>query len=144
MRKPRVEFSKGWMFTSIFDFTCIEILMGGYVGPLLAGRFVSQILELKFEVVLVLLSYLVGGFLIGFFSPTVRVIEPVVGAFVAALLPFLIGVLSPSRFYIATGSRMLLAGALSAFLAYIGADAGERACAHLGNRDSQAYAKNAD
>lgn len=140
-RKTRDGFSRGWVLASIAAFTVVEIVIGGYIAPVLAGRFISSIAELKLEVLLVLGSYLVGGFLIGLFSPTVRVAEASVGAFVAALLPFMMGVLSPVRFYVTSTGRMVAAGLISAFLAYTGADAGERVEARLGNRDSQDYAK---
>ena len=112
----------------------------GYVGPVPAGRFITHVAELRLEVLLVLGSYLVGGFLIGLFSPAVRVGEAVAGAFVAAILPFLMGVLSPVTFYVASRGRMLVAGGLAAFLAFVGADAGERLEARLGNAASREYA----
>lgn len=140
-RKPRAVFSTGWMIASIVAFSAMEVLIGGYIGPAIAGRWVSHVFMLRLEVMLVLSSYLVGGFLIGFFSPTVRVFEPIAGAFIAAVLPFLIGILSPSRFYLASTQRLCMAGALAGFIAYVGADAGERLCGMLGNSASAAYSE---
>src|SRR4051812_36901922 len=108
MRKPRPAFSRGWMIASILAFSVAEIIVGGYIGPMISGRFVSHVMTLRIEVMLVLSSYLAGGFLVGFFSPSVRIIEPVAGAFIAAVLPFMMGILSPYHFYVASGNRLML------------------------------------
>lgn len=136
----RTGFSRGWVWMSLLFFTAVELLVGGVFGPMLSGRFVSHVLLLRLEVLAILVSYLAGGFAIGLFSPSVRVMEPAVGAGVSALLPFLIGVFSPMRYLHFDGTRPLWAVAIAAFVAFWGADAGERFAAKMGNTESRYYA----
>lgn len=132
-------FSRGWVWMSVLFFTGVELIVGGVIAPMLAGRFVSHVLLLRLEVLAILVSYLAGAFAIGLFSPSVRVIEPAVGAGLSALLPFLIGIFSPVRYFHFDGTRPLWAVAIAAFVGFMGADAGERFAAKMGNTESRYY-----
>lgn len=136
----RTSFSSGWIWASMVLFIAVELVMGGYVAPVLSGRFISHISLLRLEVLLILGSYLAGAFLIGLMSPAVRVMEPAIGAALSAVLPFLVGVFSPVRFYHLDSDRVLLAAGLAFVLAMAGADSGERLAARLGNTASRYYA----
>ena len=136
----RSGFSTGWVWMSFAFFTIVEVTMGGFVAPMLAQRFMSHIAILRLEVLIILISYFAGAFAIGLISPAVRVIEPAAGAAISALLPFLIGIFSPVRFFHLDGTRPWIAAAIAFFVAMAGADAGERLAARLGNSASRGYA----
>ena len=129
-----------WIVLSLIIFITVEILLGGLIGPLVIGRFVSRPLYLKLEVVLMLGSYFFGGLLVGLLSPGIRVLEPAIGAALAVIFTWLYSFFTPIRFYGFSLRRMLVGGAIAFLLALIGADLGERIAAKFGNRQSKYYA----
>lgn len=135
----RSGFSTGWVWMSLAFFTVVEVVMGGLVAPVLSGRFFSHVAMLRLEVVVILASYFAGAFAIGLISPSVRVIEPAVGAALSAMMPFLIGVFSPVRFFHLGGTSPWIAAAIAFFVAMAGADTGERFAARMGNSSSRRY-----
>ena len=136
----RKKFSWPWVFISIIVFIGIELFFGGFVSSAVRGRFVGGIMWFKLEMLIMLASYFFGGLLIGFFSPSVRIFEPAVGAFVAVLGTLIYSFFTPmKRFYGFSGGHALIAGAIAFGLAVWGADLGERLAAKMGNRASQDY-----
>lgn len=129
-----------WIVLSLIIFIAVEILLGGLIGPLVIGQFVSRPLYLKLEVVLMLGSYFFGGLIVGLLSPGIRVLEPAIGAALAVIFTWLYSFFTPIRFYGFSLNRMLIGGAIAFILALIGADLGERIAAKLGNRQSKYYA----
>ena len=128
-----------WIIISMVIFIVVEVVLGGFVGPLIRGRFVGQIFFIKIEIILMLVSYFFGGLIVGLISPGIRIFEPAVGAALAVFLTFAYSFCTPYRFYGFSIGRALI-GALIAFgLAMLGADCGERLAAHLGNRASKDY-----
>ena len=79
--------SMSWIAASFVIFMGCEVVLGGWMGPLLSG-FVSRPFVLRVEVLLMLSSYFCGGLIVGAVSPSVRVLEPALGAAGAVLLTF--------------------------------------------------------
>jgi hypothetical protein len=122
-------------------FIAVELLLGGVVGRLIAGRFVGHVFRIKIEVILMLVSYFVGGLFVGLFSPNVRILEPAIGASLAVLFTFVYSFFTPVRFFGFSINRLLIGGIIAFVLALIGADFGERIAARFGNRASGDYLK---
>ena len=80
------DFSVGWVFASVFIFMAVELFFGGFVGEVILGAYVSEMWHLKAQLLLNLTSFIAGGFLIGVFSPGVRMIEPAIAAFLSVIL----------------------------------------------------------
>lgn len=136
----RQKFSWVWVCVSIVVFIAIEIVIGGFVMGLIAGRYHTYILGLKLEMLIMLGSYFLGGMFVGFFSPTVRIFEPAAGAFLAVLVTGLYSYFAPTyRYFGFSNHRLLIGGAIVFVLALLGADAGERLAAKFGNRASKEY-----
>lgn len=130
-----------WIFLSMAIFLAVELFLGGFVGHLVAGRFIGHVFYIKIEMILMLASYLFGGLIVGMISPDIRILEPAVGAFLAVLLTALYGFFTPSHVYGFALNRLLIGGGIAFILALVGADCGERIAARFGNRASQRYLK---
>ena len=130
--------STGWVLFSFCVFVLAEVFLGGWLAPLISG-FVSRPLVMRVEVILMLSSFALGGFVVGFISPTVRVTEPALGAVLAVGMTFLYSVFMPVSLYVIEPDRLAIGAAVAFAIAGFGADAGERLSARLGNRASQAY-----
>ena len=138
------EFSMGWVLVSMGLFLAVELFLGGFVASAFAGRYISHTLQIKTEVMLNVLSYFIGGILVGLLSPTVRVVEPACGAALAVLATFGISFFTPVHWLSFAHDRALIGSTIAFGLAVAGADLGERAAARLGNRASRDYARNDD
>lgn len=139
-KKQSSAYSPLWVVLSLIIFVAIELLLGGVLGPLLAGRFISHQLSLKLQMFLMLGSYFFGGLLIGLISPGIRVLEPAIGAALAVIFTWVYSFFTPIRYYGFSLTRMLIGGGIAFVLALIGADLGERIAAKLGNKQSKYYA----
>ena len=93
-------FSWRWVWLSLAIFLGVEIVIGGLLGRWVGTSQISWASELRVEVVMILGSYLIGGFVIGLISPGVKILEPAVGAFVAVVLTFLFTVFVLSLIHI--------------------------------------------
>ncbi len=129
--EPEREFSNLWLVISIVLFCALELFFGGYVGRVLIGKYVSQMLLLKLQVGLNLGSYFLGGIVIGVISPGLRVIEPAVGAAVSVAMALMISLFLPYRFMHISMGKMFLGGGIAFFLAMAGARIGERFMGNL-------------
>lgn len=138
-KKNNTSFSKKWVFISLIIYLAIEIFLGGYVAQLLSGTFVSRFFIMKIELLLMLVGYFIGGFLIGLISPGVRVFEPAFAAFLAVAFTFLYGFFTPLRFFGFSLTKILIGGGIAFVLALIGAKFGEKLAAKLGNKSSQDF-----
>ena len=130
-----------WIVISMIVFLAVEVVLGGFIGPLLRGRFVGHIFFLKIEVFLMLISYFFGGLVVGLISPGIRIFEPAVGAALAVFFTCAYSFFTPHRFYGFSFGRMSVGAIIAFVLALLGADLGERLAARLGNRRSQDYAR---
>ncbi|MBI5209575.1 MAG: tetratricopeptide repeat protein [Elusimicrobia bacterium] len=124
--------SRRWIAVSFGVFIGVEILLGVVVAKLLVGSFVSHVTALKLELILVLSSYFLGGYIVGYVSPSVRTWEPAVGAALAVAFTFLMGFFSPLCFFGLALRRAGVGAAIAFCLALAGARLGEKAAAkHL-------------
>lgn len=119
-------FSRRWLLFSILIFTGLELLIGGWLASIFAGRNVSHMLSLRVELLMSLASYFVGGFLVGLISPGPRLVEPAIGAAVSVVFTFLIAFFTPVIFFHADPSRMFVGGVLAFLIALAGAHFGEK------------------
>ncbi|OIO08110.1 MAG: hypothetical protein AUJ52_08900 [Elusimicrobia bacterium CG1_02_63_36] len=128
-----------WIGVSYGVFIASELLLGGLVARLIAGKFVGHVAQLRLEAILILASYYAGGFIVGFASPRVRVAEPAIGAALSVATTFLIAFFSPFGFLSFKTARVVMGGVIAFFLAFVGARSGEKAAAMMGNDASADY-----
>ena len=123
-------FSTTWMLASMAIFTGAELLLGGLVGEVVAGRFMSLSLRFLLQGLLNLASYFIGGFIIGAISPGLRIHEPAAGAFLSVALMLCVSLFTPYSFIRFSMTKMIIGGAIAFCLALAGAKLGERVTGH--------------
>ena len=126
-------FSRKWMMASMGIFVAVELLLGGLVGEVLIGGYMSQSLRFMAEGLLHIASFFVGGFIVGVISPGLRIHEPAAGAFLSVARMLVLAVFTPYTFLRFSLNRMLVGGAIAFCLALVGARLGEKL---TGNRVS--------
>ena len=131
---------KRWVLISLVVYIGLEVLLGGVLGYLL-NQFVSHPFQIRLELILMVVSYFIGGLVIGLISREVRLLEPAVGAFLAVGLTFLYAFFTPVHFFGFSPQRIMIGGAIAFALALLGADLGERIAGRLGNRASKDYTR---
>lgn len=132
MNNPKYHsFSKKWMFASMVIFIGVELFIGGLIGNFVLGRFMSLSLRFMLQGLLNLISFFIGGFIIGLISPGVRIHEPAVGAFFSVSIMLCLSIFTPYSFIHFSLTKMLMGGVAAFFLALIGARFGEKVA---GNR----------
>ena len=124
-------FATKWVLASMAVFIGIELFLGGLIGGAITGRFASLNLQFMLQGLLNLVSYFIGGFLIGFLSPGLRIHEPATGAFLSVALVLSLSLFTPYSFIRFSLTKMLIGGAIAFWLALVGAKLGEKAA---GNR----------
>ena len=107
-------------------FIAAELILGGIVGDVVVGRFMSLSLRFLIQGLLNLLSFFIGGFIIGAVSPGRRIHEPAIGAFLSVALMLILSLFTPYSFIRFSLAKMLLGGAIAFCLALTGAKLGER------------------
>lgn len=120
-------FSKKWMFLSMFIFIALELVIGVWVGGIVVGKYKSIYLTFLLQGSLTLVSYFIGGFVVGFLSPGLRISEPAWGAFLSVAIMLVLTFFTPHRFFQFDMTKLLVAGAIAFFLALYGATLGEKA-----------------
>ena len=83
-------------------------------------------LRMVLQGVLNLLSFFVGGVVIGVVSPGLRIDEPAVGAFLSVGLLLVVTLFTPYSFISFSLTKLLLGGGIAFALALSGAKLGER------------------
>ena len=127
MNDPQYDsFSKKWMLASMAIFIAVELFIGGLIGNFVVGRFVSLSLRFMLQGLLNLVSFFIGGFIIGLISPGIRVHEPAVGAFLSVSIMLCLTFFTPYSFIHFSFTKMLIGGAVAFFLALAGARLGEK------------------
>jgi hypothetical protein len=119
-------FSLKWVVFSLFIYIAAELILGAWVGSIVVGTFISMSLRFLLQGLLNLVSYFVGGFIIGLISPGLRIYEPAAGAFLAVSLTLMLSFFTPYSFIQFSLTKMLLGGGMAFFLALAGARLGER------------------
>ena len=123
-------FSIKWMIASMAIFIGIELLLGGIVGEVVIGRYMSLSLRFLLQGLLNLVSFFVGGFIIGVISPGLRIREPATGAFLSVALMLCLSIFTPYSFIRFSLTKMIIGGAIAFFLALAGAKTGEKVSGH--------------
>ena len=126
MTQTKASFSQPWLFASMAIFIVTELIIGGLIGEYLIGRYLSISLSFALQGLLNLSAYLIGGFVIGLISPGRRIKEPSVGAFISVGVMLMMSFFTPYVFIQFSLIRWLIGGLIAAFLAFIGAELGER------------------
>lgn len=119
-------FSKKWMILSMVIFIIAEVLIGGLVGNLIGGSYMSMGLRFLIQGILQLISFFVGGFFIGVISPGIRIKEPAVGAFLSVAIMLVLTFFTPYSFIHFSITKVIIGGVIAFGLALIGARMGER------------------
>ena len=91
-------FSKKWLFASTAIFVAVELFLGGLIGNLVVGTFISLNLRFLLQGLLNLISFFIGGFIIGLISPGIRIFEPALGAFLSVALMLCLAFFTPYSF----------------------------------------------
>ena len=125
-------FSKYWMIASAGIFIAVELFLGGLIGEVVVGRFLSISLRFLIQGLLNLVSFFIGGFIIGLISPGIRTREPAVGAFISVALMLCLSLFTPYSFINFSLTKMLIGGVVAFFLALAGARLGERVAGNIG------------
>jgi hypothetical protein len=126
MSPKHQEFSTGWVIASIFIFMAVELFFGGFIGEVVLGAYVSPMWHIKMQLLLNLTAFLVGGFLVGFFSPGLRMIEPAIGGFLSVILVGMMGYFMPYSFIGFHDMSLFIGGVIGFGLALMGAYTGEK------------------
>ncbi|MBN2361315.1 MAG: hypothetical protein JXR83_17815 [Deltaproteobacteria bacterium] len=124
-------FSTAWLAISVLVFCGIELILGGVIGKVIVGRYVSQMLHLKLQLALNLSSYFLGGLLIGLVSPGIRILEPAIGALVSVAMVLAISFFLPYTFMHMGMGNLLIGGGIAFVLALLGARLGEKLVGNL-------------
>ena len=119
-------FSMKWVLISMAIFIGVELFLGGLIGKIVIGRFMSLSLRFLLQSLLNLVSFFIGGLIIGVISPGLRIHEPATGAFLSVTLMLGISFFTPYSFIRFSLSKMLIGGAIAFCLALTGARIGER------------------
>ena len=120
-------------------FIIAEIAIAGLFEANLFISFIPQSFRYLVEVVSFALSFLIGGLVVGLISPSVRVLEPAIAAFLSVILLLSNGFFTPNSFAHFSIMKMLIGGSIASALAAYGARIGEKIEAMLGNKASQDY-----
>jgi len=126
-------FSIAWTVVSVFMFLGVELFIGTWLGPLVLGRYVSPMFHMELQMVMHLVSFYMGGILVGVISPGVRLKEPAVGAFVSVMVVFMMSWFMPNWYLRFELQKVLLGGGVAFLLALAGAWSGEK---FMGNVDA--------
>lgn len=137
------KFSWGWMLSSLVVFIFAEIAIAGLFEANLFVSFIPHSFRYLVEVVSFALSFLIGGLVVGLISPSVRVLEPAIAAFISVILLLSSGgFFTPNGFANFSIMKMLVGGSIASALAAYGAILGEKIEAMLGNKASKEYINN--
>ena len=126
MLKQNQPFSMGWVLGSMVVFVVAQLVLAVIVGQLLIGGRIPTGMHQVVQGLLILISYFVGGFVIGVISPKIRIIEPALGAFASIFLVVLVSFVMPNSYIYFNWLKMFIGGAIAFALAMYGATLGEK------------------
>lgn len=126
MLQQNQPFSWGWVLGSMVVFVLAQLVLAVIVGQLLIGSRIPAGLHQVVQGLLILMSYFVGGFIIGVVSPKIRIIEPALGAFASIFLVVLVSFVMPNSYIHFEWLRLLIGGVIAFALAMYGAVLGEK------------------
>ncbi len=114
-------FSWAWVWMSLGSFLVAQSLLS-----LLYMRMKTIHGSILAEAVFNIITYYLGGFIVGVVSPKVRVMEPAVGAVLAMILVHSVGMWMPVSFIHFNVGKVVVMGILVFCLAWAGAVHGEK------------------
>jgi hypothetical protein len=120
------------MLMAMVAFIGTELFISAFVGGMLMKHAISLASNFLLQGLLHLAGYFLGGMLIGVVSPSVRILEPAVGAFLAVGVMLSMAFFTPYQFIQFEGSKLWMGGAIAFALALMGARIGERFTGHRG------------
>ncbi|MBX3171408.1 MAG: hypothetical protein KF760_28630 [Candidatus Eremiobacteraeota bacterium] len=126
VNKRRAPFSWGWVWASFAGFLVFQVLLARFATPYITQGYQTAHFRFLVEGGINLAAYYLGGFLVGFISPKVRLLEPAVAAGLAMFAALSVGWFTPSVWYQFGMAKFLLGGGAAASLAYAGAFSAER------------------
>lgn len=126
-------FSTVWTILSLVLFLAVELVIGTWLGPLIAGAYVSPMFHYQVQMLLHLGALYLGGVAVGVLSPGRRLLEPAVGAFISVLVVFLMSFFMPTWFFTFNVTKVLVGGGIGFFVALLGAWHGEKLMGNLGD-----------
>jgi hypothetical protein len=100
-------------------------VLGAILGSFVAGAYISYTLDFTLRGLLTILSYFLGGLIIGLISPGLRILEPAVGAFFSIFLMWIITFFVPHMFFQFDTGKLLVGGCVAFVVAIAGAIIGE-------------------
>ncbi|CED57166.1 hypothetical protein ACU5DF_01025 [Aliivibrio wodanis] len=118
--------SKFWIFVSFLTFIGVELLIGGFVGKLIVGRYISISLQFMLQGLLHLSAFFIGGIIIGLISPGKRMFEPAFAAFLSVLVVLSLSLFTPYSYIGFSMDKMMIGGVVAFLLALLGSYFGER------------------
>ncbi|MFN8607250.1 MAG: hypothetical protein U0931_06945 [Vulcanimicrobiota bacterium] len=124
--KRRAPFSWGWVWASFVGFLVFQVLLSRFATPYVTQGYQTAHFRFLVEGAINLSAYYLGGFLIGFISPKVRLMEPAAAAFMAMFAALSVGWFTPSVWYQFGLAKFALGGLAAASMAYGGAFSAER------------------
>lgn len=124
-------FSTAWVMLSLVLFLAFELFIGAWLGPLIAGKYVSPMFHFQVQMLLHLAALYLGGLAVGLVSPGRRLLEPAVGAFLSVVITFLMSFFMPTWFLHFDVVKVLIGGGIGFFVALLGAWHGEKAMGNL-------------
>ncbi len=119
-------FSWGWVFGSMAVFVVAQLVLSVLFGQILLGSRIPVGLQQVVQGLLMLVSYFVGGFLVGVVSPGVRMLEPALGAFLSIFLVVFVSFVLPSSYIHFQWLKLIIGGVIAFALALFGAKLGEQ------------------
>lgn len=124
-------FSIAWTVVSVFVFLGVELLLGTWLGPYAIGKYVSPMFHLELQMLMHLVSFYLGGVVVGVLSPGVRLKEPAVGAFASVMIVFITSFFMPNWMVRFEFKKVLIGGGIAFVLALVGAWTGEKLMGNL-------------
>ena len=103
-------FSMRWILGSMAVFVIAQLILTVVVGQVLIGNRVGYTLQQVLQGLLILVSYFVGGFIIGVVSPKIRIIEPAIGAFLSIFLVVFVSFVMPNSYISFNWLRLIIGG----------------------------------
>ena len=126
VNRRRAPFSWGWVWISFVGFLVFQVLLSKFATPYVTQGYQTAHFRFLVEGAITLAAYYLGGFLTGFISPRVRLLEPAVAAGLAMFAALSVGWFTPQIWYQFGMFKFLLGGGAAASLAYAGAFSAER------------------
>lgn len=128
---PVQPFSWRWVTVSVVVYVVVELVLGGFLADVLAGRLASPGTDFALRQGLQVGAFVIGGFGIGLFSPRLRLLEPAVGAAISILIIAVMTLFTPLRLYGYSPGGLAVACFLAFGCAMVGAWFGERLAGNL-------------